>query len=107
MGGTITLAAYGYWLREKGWYTPKWMRVMRLDNSMAYVITGVFVIAMLVVGAEVVRSAGVALSAGDAGLLDLTDVLQEATATWWASASWSASGPRPSPRSSACGTAFR
>src|SRR5690606_459798 len=28
VGGTITLAAYGYWLREKGWYTPKWMRVM-------------------------------------------------------------------------------
>jgi len=77
VGGTITLAAYGYWLREKGWYTPKWMRVMRIDNSMAYVITGIFVIAMLVVGAEVVRSAGVALSAGDAGLLDLTDVLQE------------------------------
>lgn len=23
VGGTITLAAYGYWLREKGWYTPK------------------------------------------------------------------------------------
>lgn len=75
VGGTITLAAYGYWLREKGWATPKWMRVMRIDNSMAYVITGIFVIAMLIVGAEVVRSAGVVLSAGDAGLLDLTDVL--------------------------------
>ncbi|GAA2179468.1 Nramp family divalent metal transporter [Leucobacter tardus] len=76
VGGTITLAAYGYWLREKGWATPKWMRVMRIDNSMAYVITGIFVIAMLIVGAEVVRSAGVVLSAGDAGLLDLTDVLK-------------------------------
>ena len=53
VGGTITLAAYGYWLREKGWYTPKWMRVMRIDNSVAYVITGIFVIAMLIVGAEV------------------------------------------------------
>ncbi|NKX50663.1 Nramp family divalent metal transporter, partial [Arthrobacter deserti] len=29
VGGTITLAAYGYWLREKGWYTPKWMKVMQ------------------------------------------------------------------------------
>ncbi|MCP6646132.1 hypothetical protein NL493_28730, partial [Klebsiella pneumoniae] len=28
VGGTITLAAYGYWLREKEWYTPKWMKVM-------------------------------------------------------------------------------
>lgn len=77
VGGTITLAAYGYWLREKGWYTPKWMRVMRIDNTMAYVMTGIFVVAMLVVGAEVVRSAGVALSAGDEGLLDLTTVLRE------------------------------
>jgi Mn2+/Fe2+ NRAMP family transporter len=26
VGGTITLAAYGYWLREKGWNRPKWLR---------------------------------------------------------------------------------
>ncbi len=77
VGGTITLAAYGYWLREKGWYTPKWMRVMRIDNTMAYVVTGIFVISMLIVGAEVVRAAGVTLSAGDEGLLELTDVLEE------------------------------
>jgi Mn2+/Fe2+ NRAMP family transporter len=77
IGGTITLAAYGYWLREKGWYTPKWMRVMRIDNTMAYVITGVFVISMLIVGAEVVRAAGVSISAGDKGLLDLSEVLNE------------------------------
>lgn len=77
VGGTITLAAYGYWLREKGWYTPAWMRVMRIDNTVAYVLTGVFVVAMLIVGAEVVRAAGVALSAGDAGLLDLHGVLRQ------------------------------
>ena len=76
VGGTITLAAYGYWLREKGWHTPKWMRVMRIDNSMAYVMTGIFVIAMLIVGAEVVRAAGVSISADDKGLLDLADVLK-------------------------------
>ena len=75
IGGTITLAAYGYWLREKGWYTPKWMRVMRIDNTMAYVITGIFVVSMLIVGAEVVRAAGVSLSAGDEGLLELSGVL--------------------------------
>ncbi|MEE1619841.1 Nramp family divalent metal transporter [Zafaria sp. J156] len=75
VGGTITLAAYGYWLREKGWTKPGWMRVMRLDNTMAYVMTGIFVISMLIVGAEVVRAAGVAIGAGDKGLLDLTDVL--------------------------------
>ncbi|GAA1145512.1 Nramp family divalent metal transporter [Ornithinicoccus hortensis] len=77
VGGTITLAAYGYWLREKGWYTPKWMRVMRIDNTMAYVLTGVFVLAMLIVGVEVVQAAGLSLSAGDEGLVQLADVLKD------------------------------
>ncbi len=77
VGGTITLAAYGYWLREKGWYTPKWMRVMRIDNTMAYVLTGIFVISMMIVGVEVVQAAGVAISAGDEGLVDLSGVLND------------------------------
>ncbi|MGB3184254.1 MAG: Nramp family divalent metal transporter [Ornithinimicrobium sp.] len=77
VGGTITLAAYGYWLREKGWITPKWLKVMRIDNSVAYVLTGVFVLSMLIVGAEVVQAAGVSVSAGDEGLVDLADVLKE------------------------------
>lgn len=50
---------------------------MRIDNTMAYVMTGIFVIAMLIVGAEVIRSAGVSLSAGDEGLLDLEAVLDQ------------------------------
>lgn len=77
VGGTITLAAYGYWLREKGWHTPKFMRVMRLDNTMAYVVTGIFVISMLIVGAELLYSSGIALDKGDRGLLSLSDVLSD------------------------------
>jgi Mn2+/Fe2+ NRAMP family transporter len=77
VGGTITLAAYGYWLREKGWDKPQFMRVMRIDNTVAYIVTGIFVISMLIVGVEVVQAAGVALSSGDAGLLDLDTVLRE------------------------------
>lgn len=77
VGGTITLAAYGYWLREKGWATPGWMRVMQLDNTTAYVVTGIFVVAMLVVGAEILYSAGLTVSAGDKGLLDLDQVLRD------------------------------
>ncbi len=77
VGGTITLAAYGYWLREKGWSTPRFMRVMRLDNGVAYAVTGVFVVAMLVVGAELFYSANIALTEGDQGLVQLSDVLEE------------------------------
>jgi len=77
VGGTITLAAYGYWLREKGWSTPTFMRVMRLDNGVAYLITGVFVVATLIVGAELLYSAGIAVQTGDEGMLDLSDVLRD------------------------------
>ena len=66
VGGTITLAAYGYWLREKGWDTPRYMRVMRIDNTVAYVVTGLFVLATLVVGAELLYSTSVAIESGDA-----------------------------------------
>lgn len=77
VGGTITLAAYGYWLREKGWHQPSFMRVMRLDNGVAYLVTGVFVVATLIVGAELLHSAGIAVDAGDSGMLDLSDVLAD------------------------------
>jgi Mn2+/Fe2+ NRAMP family transporter len=77
VGGTITLAAYGYWLKEKGWHTPRWMKVMRIDNAMAYVVSGVFVISMLVVGAELLYSSGVTIADGEGGLVDLSDVLAE------------------------------
>ncbi|WP_244931035.1 Nramp family divalent metal transporter [Nocardioides sp. W7] len=77
VGGTITLAAYGYWLREKGWSTPKFMRVMRIDNGVAYAVTGVFVVAMLIVGAELYHSVGIAAETGDQALVQLSDILDE------------------------------
>ncbi|GJF12746.1 iron transporter [Mycolicibacterium cyprinidarum] len=77
VGGTITLAAYGYWLREKGWSTPRFMKVMRIDNGVAYLVTGIFVVAMLIVGAELLYSAGIAIDARDQGLVQLGDVLEE------------------------------
>lgn len=77
VGGSITLAAYGFWVNAKGWATPRWMPVMRLDNRVAYAMTGVFVIAMLIVGAELLHAAGIALASGDRGLLDLGEVLED------------------------------
>ncbi|MFD8589492.1 Nramp family divalent metal transporter [Streptomyces sp. NPDC059637] len=77
VGGTITMAAYGYWVNAKGWTDAGWMKVMRLDNRVAYLTTGVFVVAMLVVGAELLHSANIALAEGDRGLLDLDTVLEE------------------------------
>ncbi|WP_077796905.1 Nramp family divalent metal transporter [Streptomyces sp. JHA26] len=77
VGGTITLAAYGYWVNAKGWTNTGWMKVMRLDNRVAYATTGIFVIAMLFVGAELLHSANIAIASGDKGLIQLGDVLEE------------------------------
>lgn len=76
VGGTITMAAYGYWVNAKGWHDASWMRVMRWDNRVAYVMTGLFVTAMLIVGAQLLHGTGVVLTSGDRGLLDLADVLE-------------------------------
>lgn len=84
VGGTITLAAYGYWLQEKGWRQPRWMAVMRIDNTVAYVMTGIFVVSMLIVGAELLHAANIALTRGDRGLLDLAAVLGERYGRTWA-----------------------
>ncbi|ATL30152.1 Nramp family divalent metal transporter [Streptomyces formicae] len=77
VGGTITLAAYGYWVNAKGWTNTGWMKVMRLDNRVAYITTGIFVVAMLFVGAELLHSANVAIASGDKGLVQLSDILEK------------------------------
>ncbi|MFJ8143957.1 Nramp family divalent metal transporter [Streptomyces sp. NPDC096048] len=77
VGGTITLAAYGYWVNAKGWANTGWMKVMRLDNRVAYITTGVFVVAMLFVGAELLHAANIALSGGGKGLVQLGDILED------------------------------
>ncbi len=80
VGGTITMAAYGYWMLAKGWKSTGWLSMMRLDNTVAYVMTGIFVIAMLVVGAEMLQ--GQDLTTGDSGLLVLGDELGTRYGDW-------------------------
>ncbi|MCX5410437.1 Nramp family divalent metal transporter [Streptomyces sp. NBC_00059] len=77
VGGTITMAAYGYWVNAKGWSDSSWMKVMRIDNRVAYITTGIFVVAMLIVGAELLHSSSIALTKGDRGLIDLGVILEE------------------------------
>ncbi|MEU0265082.1 Nramp family divalent metal transporter [Nocardioides sp. NPDC006303] len=82
LGGTVILVAYGNWIREKGWHTPAHMRLMRLDNTVAYVMTGIFVVSTLIVGAELLYSAGLAIDDGDRGMVDLAAVLSERYGTF-------------------------
>lgn len=80
VGGTITMAAYGYWTLAKGWRSAKWMPMMRTDNAVGYITTGIFVIAMLIVGAELLM--GQKVISGDKGLLFLGDKLAADYGQW-------------------------
>jgi Mn2+/Fe2+ NRAMP family transporter len=80
VGGTITMAAYGYWTLAKGWRSSKWLPMMRTDNAVGYLMTGIFVIAMLIVGAELLL--GHKIISGDKGLLFLGDTLAADYGQW-------------------------
>ena len=73
-GGTITMASYGYWLAEKDWDSPRYIPVMRRDASSAYLITGLFVIALIVMSAALLYGTGASVS-GEDGLVALADNL--------------------------------
>ncbi|TQJ03763.1 Nramp family divalent metal transporter [Amycolatopsis cihanbeyliensis] len=80
VGGTITMAAYGYWTMAKGWRSSRWLSMMRLDNTVGYVTTGIFVVAMLIVGSELLLGRGIV--DGDEGLLMLGGILAADYGEW-------------------------
>jgi Mn2+/Fe2+ NRAMP family transporter len=51
VGGSATLLCYGYWLQEKGWSGKDWMPRSRWDLGVAYSLTGLFGLAMVVIAA--------------------------------------------------------
>ncbi|MDM5339890.1 Nramp family divalent metal transporter [Fictibacillus enclensis] len=76
VGGTITMASYGYWLKEKGWNGKGWISIMRLDAKAAYAMTGLFCMAALIIGAKFLYGTDVELR-GDQGLINLAQMLGE------------------------------
>ena len=76
LGGTLALASYGYWVRDKGWRSPSWVPTMRLDAGLGYVVTAIFGVAVMVIGAELLFGTG--RSIGDEeGLVNLAGPLGE------------------------------
>jgi Mn2+/Fe2+ NRAMP family transporter len=59
------------------------MRVMQIDNTIAYTITGLFVVSVLIIGAELLYTANIALSSGDNALIDLARILGEEYNGFW------------------------
>jgi Mn2+/Fe2+ NRAMP family transporter len=76
VGGTYSLAAYTYWVRERGWRHSSWIPTMRTDLTFGYALTALFMVSMLVIGAELLFGTGASIS-DDEGLVTLVDPLQD------------------------------
>jgi Mn2+/Fe2+ NRAMP family transporter len=69
VGGTVTIVSYGYWMRERGWSGRAMSRVVRLDLGVAYVLTGIFGCAVMVLAAEVLHGSGLEVKGREAALV--------------------------------------
>ena len=78
VGGSVTLLAYGYWIREKGWRGSDSIGIVRIDLTVGYVLTGLFGIAMLLLAAAVLGGGGT-LPEGSQSLIACGDAIREAT----------------------------
>ena len=76
IGATLTLASYTYWIREKGWRDPSWKPMIRLDCKVGYAATGIFAVAMLIVGAAFLFGSNASIE-DEEGLVALSDPLGE------------------------------
>lgn len=53
VGGSVTLLCYGYWIRERNWTSSADLRRSRLDLGVAYCLTGIFGVAIMIIAAGV------------------------------------------------------
>jgi Mn2+/Fe2+ NRAMP family transporter len=80
VGGSVTLLAYGYWIREKGWRGSGAISKARIDLTVGYFLTGLFGVAMLLLSAAVLGG-GEGMPPGSEGLVACGDAVREATST--------------------------
>lgn len=66
VGGSVTVMSYSYWMQEAGWHGKEKIGTMRLDLAIAYGLTGLFGIAIILVAAganaESATGTGIALT---------------------------------------------
>jgi len=53
VGGTVTLLSYGYWIREQKRSGEEGLSICRVDLAVAYSITALFGVAMIVIGSRI------------------------------------------------------
>ena len=72
VGGTLTVLCYGYWMAEVGRKGPEALAWCRIDLALAYSMTAIFGMAMLIIGSSVEISGG-----GARLLVELGHALQQ------------------------------
>ena len=92
VGGSVTLLAYGYWIRERGWTGRDRISEVRLDLGVGYLLTGIFGLAMLLLAAAVLGGRGAGMPEGSAGLVALGEAIRSAVATGTAGGAGRAAG---------------
>ncbi|MDQ4086059.1 MAG: Nramp family divalent metal transporter [Actinomycetota bacterium] len=76
LSGTYSLAAYSYWVRARGWQHRSWIPMMRLDSGVGFIITGLFMVSMLIVGAAFLYGTGTSIS-DEEGLVTVAGPMAE------------------------------
>jgi len=74
VGGSLTMASYGYWLEENKWKGSSFLSAVRYDSAVAYFVTALFTISLLVLGAGLLFGTDVTIS-GEKGLVDFAGIL--------------------------------
>jgi len=73
VGGSLTILSYGYWIREKDWNSPRDFKKVKTDLGVAYILTGLFGVAMMVISSEL----KVEVMTGNQMVLSLADQIAE------------------------------
>lgn len=72
VGGTLTILCYGYWIREEGRSGVEMIQICRLDLAIAYSMTILFGVSMVIIGSTIeIEGKGAGL------LITLADRLEE------------------------------
>ncbi|NLV91902.1 MAG: Nramp family divalent metal transporter [Firmicutes bacterium] len=75
VGGTVTIMAYSYWLRECNIEDKKELPTVRVDLLIGYIVTFVFSLSVVVVSAVLIHPIGGEI-AGKEGIIDLARTLE-------------------------------
>jgi Mn2+/Fe2+ NRAMP family transporter len=84
VGGTLTVLAYGYWIREEGREGTDALRLCRIDLATGYTVTALFGMSMLVIGSSLAGVEG----KGTQLLVDIAEGLKLTFGSYGTIAKW-------------------